>query len=419
MVRIAYFQNECAPYRMPIFEGIAKLPHVNLKVYFGRYRSSNRKWKVSLNNSFDHEILGEINFLPRLFSLNPEDIANPLNLSLPSKLLHNEYDVFMGGVPHYFGTMITFLVSKIRRKPFILFLEEIDHGSGEISSYIGRFRKYLFWKAFSFPLILTRFILWQLVLRHSSCYVVPGTATKEYLLRRGISASKIFTAWNVIDNDAMEQKCKESLKKGNAKKLRARLGLENKKMILSVAYLEERKGLQYLIQAYAKLKKEDNDLALVIVGDGPYKQDLKRLSVENDVEAIFGGYVSNLVDYYLAADVFVLPTLQDVWGFVINEAMVCGCPIITTCDAGASRDLVRNGVNGYVVEARNVEQLHQTAKRVLGDYKLRQDMKKASRNIIRDFSCEESMKGYRAAINYVLGEQKRLGEGSKNSIFKM
>ena len=64
-----------------------------------------------------------------------------------------------------------------------------------------------------------------------------------------------------------------------------------------------------------------------------------------------------MVDYYLAADVFVLPTLEDVWGFVINEAMVCGCPIVTTYDCGASRDLVKNRVNGFLVETRE----HRTA----------------------------------------------------------
>jgi glycosyltransferase involved in cell wall biosynthesis len=411
MVRIAYFHNECAPYTMPIFEGIARLPNVNLKVYFGRYRSSNRKWAVSLNYGFDHELLREVNFVPRLFSFNPEDDPNPLNLSLPFKLLHSEYDVFIGGVPHYFGTMITFLVSKIRRKPFILSLEDINFGGDEIASHLGLFRKYPAGKAFSFPLILTRYVIGQLVLRHSSCYVVPGTATKEYLLRRGIPSSKIFIAWDAIDNDAIEQECKESTKKGNAKKLRARLGLENKKMILSVAYLSERKGLQYLIQACAKLKKEDYNFALVIVGEGPYKQDLEKLSVKYGVETIFAGYVLNLVDYYLAADVFVLPTLEDVWGFVINEAMVCGCPVITTYDAGASRDLVRNGVNGYVVETRNVEQLYQAIKSILCNHSLRQEMKKASRNMIRDFSYEKNLEGYRTAIDYVLSAQKRSVQG--------
>jgi glycosyltransferase involved in cell wall biosynthesis len=387
---------------MPIFEKIAGLPNVKLKVYFGRYRSSSRRWKVRSFVRFDYEILREVRFLPRLFSLNPEDDPNPLNPSLLFKLLRNEYDVFIGGSPHYFGTMATFLVSKIQRKPFVLFLEDIDSRSTEALSYSGHFRKYPSRKAFTLPFILARFLFWQLVLKHSTCYVVPGTATKEYLLRRGISASKVFVAWNAIDNAAMELECKVLAKKGNAKKLRARLGLQNKKMVLSVAYLSERKGLTYLIQACAKLKGDGLDFALVIVGEGPYKEELKRLSVQNDVDTIFAGYVPNLIDYYLSADVFVLPTLQDVWGFVINEAMVCSCPIITTYDAGASRDLVRNGVNGYVVETKNVGQLYQSVKQILCDDKLRQRMGRASTNIIRYFSYEKSLEGYRAAIEYVL-----------------
>ena len=401
MVKIAYFQNECAPYRIPVFEGISRLPNVNLKVYFGRSRSFGRRWRVTLNYSFDYEVLREVDFVPRLFSFNLEDDGNPLNQSLLFKLLHDNYDVFVGGVPHYFGTLITFLVSKIRRKPFVLFLEDIDVGTGEISLYLCRFRKNPL-KAFNAPLILIRFFFGQLVLKNSSCCIVPGTATKEYLLRRGVSPSRIFTAWNAVDNNAIEQECSKSDKKGSAKKLRAQLGIENKKMILSVAYLTERKGLQYLIQACARLKKENDDFALVIVGEGPCEEDLKKLSYQNDLEAIFVGYALNLVDYYLAADIFVLPTLEDVWGFVINEAMVCGCPIITTRDAGASRDLVKNGVNGYVVETRNVEQLYHAIKRILNDEKLRQDMKKASRHIIGGFSYETSLEGYRAAIAYLM-----------------
>ena len=150
MVKIAYFQNECAPYRIPVFEGISKLPNVELKVYFGRYRSSSRKWDVNLNCSFDYEMLKEVGNVPRLFYFGLVDDSNPLNLSLLFKLLRDEYDIFIGGVPHYFGTMITFLVSRIRRKPFVLFLEDIDVGSGEISSYLARLRKNPL-KAFNYP----------------------------------------------------------------------------------------------------------------------------------------------------------------------------------------------------------------------------------------------------------------------------
>lgn len=409
MVRIAYFHNECAPYRMPIFAGIARLPNVSLKVYFGRYRSSDRKWDVRLNAGFDYEILREINSLPLLFSFNPEDTANPLNLSLPFKLLRDKYDVFIGGAPHYFGTIMTFLIAKMRRRPFILFLEDTDRKGGEISSYLGHFRKYVVRRAFSLPFVLTRFVFWQLVLKRSDCYVVPGSATKEYLLRRGTLASKIFVAWNAVDNDAIAKECEELTRRGKTEKLKAKLGLADKRMILSVAYLSQRKGLQYLIQACAKLKTENYSFAFVVVGDGPYKEDLMKLSVQNDVEVIFAGYVPDLITYYLTADVFVLPTLHDVWAFVINEAMVCGCPIVTTYDAGASRDLVKSGVNGYIVDAGNEEQLYQAIRNILCNPRLRREMKESSKKIVRNFSYEKSLQGYKAAIDYVLNQKKRTG----------
>jgi glycosyltransferase involved in cell wall biosynthesis len=407
LAKIAYFHNECAPYRMEVFRGLAKLPNVDLKVYFGRYRSSNRKWYVTLNFGFDHEILGEINTLRGLFSFDIKEDPNPINLTLPFKLLRGQFDLFMGGAPHYFGTVMTFLVSRICRKPFILFLEDVDFEGDEVSSYLARFKKNPF-QAIKIPLIFVRFIFSQLVLKSSSSYVVPGTATKEYLLRRGVSSSKIFTAVNAVDNDRIDKECDRSLRKGNVEKLKSLLGVQNRKVILSVAYLLEKKGLQYLIQACGQLNKKRNDISLVIVGDGEYKENLLRLSAQNGIETNFVGYVPDLatfpdlVSYYLSADIFIMPTLRDVWGLVINEAMVCGCPIITTHDAKASKDLVKDGINGYIVEARNVGQLRSSIEKILDNVALEQKMKKASKKIIRAFSYENNAKGYNAAINYAL-----------------
>jgi len=404
MARIAFFHNECAPYRMRLFEGISRLPDTNLKVYFGRHRSSSRRWNVKLDVDYGYEILREIHALGGLFSFDPDDDPNPINPSLLPKLLSENYNVFMGGVPHYFGTFITFLVSKILRKPFILFVEDIDVEGKQITSYLRRFLT-PYWRILAIPFILARFVCFQIVLAHSDCYVVPGTATKKFLLRRNISRTKIFTAFNVIDNDAVEQECKESSRKDNAKKLKEELGIQDKKVILSVAYLLERKGLQYLIQACDELKETRDDFALVIVGDGPYKQSLRNISIRSNIYPIFVGYVSNLADYFLAADVFVLPTLFDVWGFVINEAMVCGCPIVTTYNAGAAWDLVRNGGNGYIVEPRNARQLCEAINIILSDDDLRRAMKQKSTEMIKDFSYHKSLEGFRGAIDYVLGTQ--------------
>jgi glycosyltransferase involved in cell wall biosynthesis len=354
-----------------------------------------------MNVSFKYEILKEIRGLERLLGLD-----NPANPSLFFKLVSGKYDVYIAGAPFYFGSIMTYFVARMLRKPFILFLEDVDY---PVSLYKSRFDDFLELsfsrKVNELVLFIIRNSISQIILKHSDAYVVPGTATMKYLLHRNVEASRIFVAVNAVDNDAIEQECIESMKKGNVEKLRAGLNLENKKMVLSVAYLLERKGLQYLIQACGKLRKEDNNIALVIVGEGPYKRDLEKSSAQNDVDTIFTGYVPNLVDYYLAADVFVLPTLQDVWGFVINEAMVCGLPVITTKNAGASSDLVRNGINGYVVEPWSSSDLFRALKKILNDQQKTQVMRKASRDIIKGYSYEKSVHGFESAINYVTSSE--------------
>jgi glycosyltransferase involved in cell wall biosynthesis len=407
LVRIAYFHNECAPYRTEVFKGIAKLSNVNLKVYFGRYRSSNRKWNIKLDYGFNYEVLKEASSLRSLYSFDTKEDPNPINLTFFFKLFREQYDVFIGGAPHYFGTIMTFLVSRIKKKPFVLFLEDVDFKGDEMTSYLSRFRKKPL-QAFKIPLIFVRFIFSQLVLRNSNSYVVPGTATKEYLMRRGVPSFKIFTAFNAVNNKKIGKECTESLRKGNVEKLRRLLCSENKKIILSVAYLLEKKGLQYLIEACGQLNKKRSDISLVIVGEGEFKKNLEQLSAQTGIETHFAGYVPDLVTfpdlvtYYLAADVFVLPTLRDVWGLVINEAMACGCPIVTTHEAAASKDLVKNGINGYVVDAKDVEKLRNAIEKILDDVTLKEEMKKASKKIIQAFSYENTVKSYIAAINYAL-----------------
>ena len=134
MIKIAFFHNECAPYRTPLFEGISKIPDIRLELFFGRYRSSIRKWYTKLDVTFNHEILKEVKALEELFSFDASDDPNPINPKLFSKLLSSKSDIYIGGVPHYFGTFITFLVAKLLRKPFILFIEDIDAKEKNIAS---------------------------------------------------------------------------------------------------------------------------------------------------------------------------------------------------------------------------------------------------------------------------------------------
>jgi glycosyltransferase involved in cell wall biosynthesis len=397
-IKAAFFHNECAPYRIPLFQKISELPCVDLYLYFGKYSSSYRKWKTRMNVSFKYEILKEIPGLERFLGAE-----NPLNPSLFFKLVLSKNDVYIAGAPFYVGSIITFFAAKILRKPYILFLEDVDHPVSFHRSRVDSFLKLSFSrKLHELVMFIIRSSFSQIVLRYSDAYVAPGTATKEYLLRRNVVASKIFVAVNAVDNEYLKEECERLIKSKAPEKLKNKLGLKEEKIVLFVGYFREIKGAQFLIKACSMLEDLKYNIKLILVGSGEYEDELRRVSETSNLEVLFAGhqYGSDLVSYYLIADVFVLPTLQDVWGFVINEAMVCGCPVITTKNAGASRDLVKDGVNGYVVEPSISSHLFRALKKILDDPQKARAMGEASKDIIKGYSYGKSVRGFESAINY-------------------
>lgn len=160
-------------------------------------------------------------------------------------------------------------------------------------------------------------------------------------------------------------------------------------MLLYVGRLIELKGVQDLIQAYSEVKKENNNVYLFIVGFGTYEEALRRMS--KDIKDIF--FVEHvdyakIHEYYFASDLLILPTYDDSWGLVINEAMACGIPVATTTAAGAYLDLVKD--NGYTYEAKDVKALVDIIKRYFEDPDLLLKHSQNSLKIIKEFSFENS-----------------------------
>jgi len=97
----------------------------------------------------------------------------------------------------------------------------------------------------------------------------------------------------------------------------------------------------------------------------------------------------------------VLPTHHDPWGLVINEAMACALPVITTDAAGASLDLIKN--NGYVIRSGDVRSLS-SAIEALMDAKLRKAFGEESRRIISKWTYKESLESFQNMIRYLTNE---------------
>src|SRR6185503_9963066 len=95
----------------------------------------------------------------------------------------------------------------------------------------------------------------------------------------------------------------------------------------------------------------DPRLALVLVGDGPERDDLARLASTLGVRLTLAGDRpwEEVVEAYVAADVFALLSDRETWGVVVNEAAACGLPLVLSDRVGAAGDLLRDGENGALV----------------------------------------------------------------------
>jgi glycosyltransferase involved in cell wall biosynthesis len=106
----------------------------------------------------------------------------------------------------------------------------------------------------------------------------------------------------------------------------------------------------------------------------------------------------DLAVVYSLAEVLVLPTRSDTWGLVVNEAMVCGLPIVVTSVAGCAQDLVEDGWNGYVVPPRDPDRLAAAIRSLAEQPETREQMSARSRERIRHYSPEDCARGLAEAV---------------------
>lgn len=125
---------------------------------------------------------------------------------------------------------------------------------------------------------------------------------------------------------------------------------------LCVSRLVQRKGIQFLLQALARIEREaEFDYLLTIVGEGNFRSRLEENTRRLGLSAVrFVGEKSHsdLPDYYRNAEVYVLPSLTEAFGLTFCEAMACATPVLGTT-VGGLPEIVRNGLDGYLVPPGN------------------------------------------------------------------
>jgi glycosyltransferase involved in cell wall biosynthesis len=372
-LRLVILTEIIAPYRIPVFNVLARRPGLDLHVIFlAETDETLRQWRVYKDEIFfSHQILPSWRWRAGRTSIL-------INRGLWSALNKANPQVIICGGYNYAASWEALLWSRRRGIPFVLWSESNIHDARAGQVWVEAMKAYF--------------------LRHCDSFVVPGKASLEYLKMLGCEDASISNAPNAVDNSWFGTRAESTFRR--AAEFRDQLRLPSR-FILFVGRLVPEKGVFDLLEAYAMLESGlRSEVGLVFAGDGDSREELaqqaKRISPGT---VCFPGFAQreDLAGLYALAEFLVLPTHSDPWGLVVNEAMACGLPIIVSSVAGCSADLVDDGWNGYVVPPRDSDKISAAINCVLRRPEVRRLMSAHSLERIRSYSPEACSEGLAAA----------------------
>jgi len=153
---------------------------------------------------------------------------------------------------------------------------------------------------------------------------------------------------------------------------RKELGLEGKKVILTISRLSRKNGVDTLIEAFAKVKERMPEAELLILGTGEEEEKLRAMAGDG-IRFLAPVPHEQLAEYYSASDVFCRPSRDEGFGIVFIEAMACGVPPVGT-SVGGITDIIDNGRNGLLVPPESPDALAKAIESLLRDDRARERM---------------------------------------------
>jgi len=201
--------------------------------------------------------------------------------------------------------------------------------------------------------------------------LVGSSYVRESFALEGIDPRKIAVAPYGVDLATFTAGAPRTASTGGTKTFEA----------IFVGQLSQRKGIAYLLRAYRRFRRPDTRLTLV--GNSPASDEALR-PYANLVRRVPHQTRSALAEMYRASDVFVFPTLLEGMPLVVLEAMACGLPVIVT--ANGPGDVVRDGIDGFIVPSRDERAICARLERLYRDPELCVEMGRNARARAQEFT---------------------------------
>ena len=383
ILRLAWLATHPIQYQVPLLRAISACQDIELTVFFFSDFSTRSfidpgfgreiQWDTPLLEGYRYEFLpgsgGKVEtiktFKPRVGGL--------------SKRLHRgNFDaVMVQGWQHYAMLKAAWLAKRAGLQ-VLMRCEATDHVSSS-TGIKGCIRE----SVVSF------------LLKRVDCCLAIGSRNRDFYVKRGFESNKIGSMPYCVDNGHFQIASKSA----DVANLRRELALKpGFPVILYASKLMTRKCPDLLLDAYLKLPEPRP--YLLYVGDGELRTSIEEKVVRlglKEVRMVGFRNQSELPLFYALADIFVLPSINETWGLVVNEAMNAGCAIVATDQVGSAADLVRSGENGFVIPSQNVSLLVEALRACLEaeNYK---KMGSKSLEIIQNWGIAENILGLRKAL---------------------
>lgn len=337
MKRVLFLTNFASPYRVHFFDELGKYMDVTV-LYSDRVediRHRNADWFEKGEGGFQGVQLTKV------ASVGDENLCLDV---LP--WLKKPYDAIVIGGYSSPTAILAMAYLRLNRIPFYM---EVDGGLIRQESKLKYFIK-------------------KSLVCMANQWLSTGRYTTKYLVHYGAKPEKTieYPFSSLYEADLLPAVISQEEKLA----LRRELEIPQRKMVLAIGQFIHRKGFDVLMRAAARMQEKAD---IYIVG-GEATEEYKALRDALGVHNVhFLGFQKKerLAKFYKAADLFVLPTREDIWGLVINEALAYGLPTITTDRCVAGLELIRDGVNGYIVPVED-----ETALAEKMDAALRSDLEK-------------------------------------------
>ena len=353
MLKLAIVVNEPPPYRIPVFNLIARNPEICLQVIFCCRREPNRLWDLP-PVAFDHVFLRErIRTVQGRYIHNNPDVLLALSRFSPDVVLGNGFN------PTH---LYAFAWTRLMRRAYIAMTDGTLQSEKSLSALHVYLRRYVYQRA--------------------GAFIAASQGGLALYRSYNVSAARCFRSCLAVDNARFQAQ---------------KVGTDKEWDFIVSGRLESGKQPEFAMSvALQCAQKLGRRLSLLYVGSGSEEAALRTRAktLDHQLSVHFHGFASQaeLPDLYRSAKIFLFPTRADVWGVVANEACAAGLPVIVSPYAGVVGELVVNEHNGYV-RPLDIQAWTDCALKLLENSDRLQAMGERSSLLVKPYSFESAAEG--------------------------